>query len=98
VVVQQQPVPRRSRSFGEVHLDPLAAQARRAVVPYVLFCLGLSTAVYLVVHQTTTGYMENGLIPAAVTAMMIINFHHYVVDGIIWKRKKPTAPAAPQPA
>jgi hypothetical protein len=23
--------------------------------------------------------------------MMIINFHHYVVDGIIWKRRKPAA-------
>lgn len=68
---------------------------RKHVVSYVLFCLAVSTAVYLVVHQTTTGYMENDLIPAAVTAMMIINFHHYVVDGIIWKRKKPSAaPAA----
>jgi len=70
---------------------------RKHVFAYVLFCLGVSTAVYLVVHQTTTGYMENGLIPAAVTAMMIINFHHYVVDGIIWKRKKPSAPPAPLP-
>jgi hypothetical protein len=34
------------------------------------------------------------MIPATVTAMMIINFHHYVVDGIIWKRKKPAAVAA----
>jgi len=68
---------------------------RRHIFAYVLFCLGVSTAVYLVVHQTTSGYMENGLIPAAVTAMMIINFHHYVVDGIIWKRKKPAAVAVP---
>ena len=72
---------------------------KKHVVGYVLFCLGLSTAIYLLVHQATTGYMENGLIPAAVTAMMVINFHHYVVDGIIWKRKrKPTAPAAATPA
>lgn len=68
---------------------------RKHVIAYVLFCLGVSTAIYLVVHQTTTSYMENGLIPAAVTAMMIINFHHYVVDGMIWKRKKPAAVATP---
>jgi hypothetical protein len=61
------------------------------LLAYVLLCLGISTAVYLIVHQTTNGYMQNGLIPAAVTAMMIINFHHYVVDGIIWKRRKPAA-------
>lgn len=66
---------------------------RKHVVGYVLFCLGVSTAVYLVVHQSTSSYMENGLIPAAVTAMMIINFHHYVVDGIIWKRRRPAATA-----
>jgi hypothetical protein len=67
----------------------------RHLLGYILLCLSISTGVYLVVHQTTTSYMENGLIPAAVTAMMIINFHHYVVDGIIWKRRKPAAaPAA----
>ena len=42
--------------------------------------------------EKSTSYMENSLIPAAVTAMMVINFHHYVVDGMIWKRRKP-APA-----
>ncbi|MFO1094366.1 MAG: hypothetical protein U0992_13840 [Planctomycetaceae bacterium] len=68
------------------------------VIAYVLFCLGVSTAIYLIVHQTTTSYMENSLIPAAVTAMMVINFHHYVVDGIIWKRKKPSAAATVSPA
>lgn len=67
---------------------------RDHVLSYVLLCLGASTAIYLVVHQTTTAYMDNAMIPATVTAMMIINFHHYVVDGIIWKRRKPAAAPA----
>jgi hypothetical protein len=68
------------------------------VLSYVLLCLGASTAIYLVVHQTTTAYMDNTMIPATVTAMMIINFHHYVVDGIIWKRRKPAPSAVASPA
>ncbi|REJ71935.1 MAG: hypothetical protein DWQ34_06390 [Planctomycetota bacterium] len=63
------------------------------VFSYILLCVTASTGIYLLVHQTTTSYMDNSLIPAAVTAMMVINFHHYVVDGMIWKRRKPAAAA-----
>jgi hypothetical protein len=28
----------------------------------------------------------------------IVNFHHYVVDAIIWKRRKPGAPVRPTAA
>ena len=62
------------------------------VVSYMLLCLLASTGVYLLIHEATMSYMDNSLIPAAVTAMMVINFHHYVVDGLIWKRKR-AAPA-----
>jgi len=64
------------------------------VLSYMLLCVGASTAIYLLVHQTTGSYMETTMIPATVTAMMIINFHHYVVDGLIWKRRKPAVAAA----
>ncbi len=66
------------------------------VIGYLVFCLGVSTVVYLMLYQTSTAIFSTTTISAALTASMIINFHHYIVDGIIWRRRhmKP----APAPA
>jgi hypothetical protein len=64
---------------------------------YYGFCLLISTAVY---YALANGYAlaanqfdlkDNALGVTSITFLILfsmgINFHHYVVDGIIWKRK-----------
>ncbi len=49
---------------------------------YLLVCLAISTLVYVAIKS---------LIAAVVAPILIyqtINFHHYIVDGLIWKARK----------
>lgn len=69
--------------------------ASRAAL-YFTACVGLSTAAYLSLHAVGEGISQMFIYgPSAfvVIVSMAINFHHYVVDGIIWKRRRD--PAAP---
>ena len=51
---------------------------------YGLVCFGISTVVYMTLNSFVAA-----LVPAIVI-YQTINFHHYLVDGVIWKmRKKP---------
>ena len=63
------------------------------VVAYFATCLAITTVVYLLLDRITTLMLGGGL---AVTLglYMGINFHHYVVDALIWKRRRPAARAA----
>lgn len=54
---------------------------------YFVVCLGLSTSVYLLL-STTHDTLATLAIPAIVI-YQTINFHHYIVDGVIWKVRKP---------
>lgn len=65
------------------------------VLGYLIFCVGISSVVYLMLHQTSTSLFSTATISATLTASMIINFHHYVVDGIIWRRRHMKPAAAP---
>ncbi len=54
---------------------------------YFLICLSISTSIYLLI-----GAAEGMLAAIALPSIIIyqtINFHHYVVDGLIWKARKP---------
>lgn len=63
------------------------------VVAYFATCLGISTLLYVGLARLTPIMLGGGL--AATTGVyMGINFHHYIVDALIWKRRRP----APQPA
>ena len=67
------------------------------LLSYLAFCVGISTVVYLMLHQTSSTLFSTTAVSATLTASMIINFHHYVVDGVIWRRRnmKPAStPAA----
>jgi hypothetical protein len=56
-------------------------------------CLAISTLVYFNLTQFITQVLGGGM--AMVLAVyMGINFHHYIVDAIIWKRRR----VVPQPA
>jgi hypothetical protein len=59
------------------------------VVLYFAVCLGLSTIVYTLLGQASDGMESYSAVPVTLTVFMILNFHHYVVDGIIWKVRKP---------
>lgn len=56
---------------------------------YFLICLAISSAVYYLITASTQ--LFSSVDPAfLIIIYMAINFHHYVVDSVIWKvRKKP---------
>ena len=52
---------------------------------YLAVCFGISTVSYFAVDS---------LVAAVVTPIVLfsaVNFHHYIVDGIIWKSGRKTA-------
>ncbi len=58
------------------------------VVIYYAVCLAISTVVYNSIDHVI-GFFKTTL-PLAMIVYQTINFHHYIVDGIIWKlRQKP---------
>lgn len=74
---------------------------RKNIVLYVTFCLAITFAAY---HGAAwligSLYRITGLEMIAVAAIIYqtINFHHYIVDAIIWRRPKPSHATAPMPA
>jgi hypothetical protein len=57
---------------------------------YVLVCVGLSTVLYFGLDRVVDLFEGRSALPLFLTVYMAINFHHYLVDGLIWKlRKKP---------
>ncbi len=61
----------------------------RNVVVYFAVCLAISTAAYLMLGEATDQLDSATAVPVTLVVYMIINFHHYVVDGKIWKVRKP---------
>lgn len=62
----------------------------RNVVWYVATVLGVSTLAYFGVDRIAALLARETALPVFLIAYQAINFHHYVVDGLIWKlRKKP---------
>lgn len=61
---------------------------KRYAFRYFAFCLGLTIVVYSLLSVITEGLQPYTLLPVAIATYMTINFHHYVVDSIIWKRRK----------
>ncbi len=65
---------------------------RPYVLRYFLVCLGLSTVGYLVIYLTltkaTTVVSFAAAVPLVLIAYQAINFHHYIVDAVIWKVRK----------
>jgi hypothetical protein len=59
------------------------------IVRYFLSCIGISTAIYLVLGRFVAAV--GGGMALTVGIYMGINFHHYVVDALIWKRRRAAA-------
>jgi len=64
------------------------SQPGRAI-GYFLSCIGISTAIYLVLGRLVFAF--GGGVAITVGIYMGINFHHYVVDALIWKRRRAVA-------
>jgi hypothetical protein len=60
----------------------------RNVIPYLVVCLAISTVAYLSIGEIL-GTMSFAALPLALIAFQTVNFHHYIVDGIIWKVRRP---------
>lgn len=60
------------------------------VVRYALVCLGLSTAFYWSLGQVT-GRADWQILPFVLVVYQAINFHHYLVDAVIWKSRRRAA-------
>jgi hypothetical protein len=76
-------------------IDPAARFLSRIsqpgrIVTYFLSCIAISTVIYLGLGGAAAA-MGGGL-AITVGIFMGINFHHYIVDALIWKRRR-TAPA-----
>jgi hypothetical protein len=75
---------------------------RENMLIYMGICLAISTVFYFGLTTATSAF-KSSTTSLTVLALMTLNFHHYIVDGIIWKRKrlKPKADsvaASPSPA
>ncbi len=71
----------------EKHRTLSIMSQRENVARYVLVCLGLSTAIYASL-QLGLMMLPFAILPAMAVTYQSINFHHYIVDAIIWRRKK----------
>jgi hypothetical protein len=66
---------------------------QRHVVLYLFVCFGVSTIIYSSIQSLLT--LLAGGLPFVILVYSTINFHHYIVDSIIWRmRKRPPAQGA----
>jgi hypothetical protein len=79
-------------------IDPQArflsriSQPGRAV-SYFGCCIAISTLIYIGIDRVAAATIGTG-IGATIGIYMGINFHHYVVDAVIWRRKRAVVQAA----
>ena len=82
------------RSDPQARFLSLISQ-RRNLFLYVGVCLAISTMVYTAI-ATSLPYLQLSALAAAAIAYQTINFHHYIVDAVIWRsRKAKFGPARP---
>ncbi len=57
--------------------------------PFYLFtCLLISTIWYLGLDEVLRALQSHSALPLFLVAYQTINFHHYLVDGLIWKVRR----------
>ena len=64
------------------------------ILRYFATCLAVSTLLYAAIKFSSVAIGDVG-VPLIIVIYQTINFHHYIVDGFIWRsRKSKTPPAA----
>ena len=81
-------------------IDPTARFISRLsqpgrVMKYFACCLAITTLIYAAIDRFTVVTLGGGL-AATIGIYMGINFHHYIVDALIWKRRKAPRPGSGQ--
>lgn len=81
-------------------IDPAARFLSRLsqpgrVVMYFACCLAITTIVYAAIDRFTVLVLGGGM-AITVGIYMGINFHHYIVDALIWKRRRAHPPGSGQ--
>ena len=61
---------------------------------YLLTCAAIAAAVYGGVLRAIDRLFFAG-VSATLALYRIVNFHHYIVDALIWKTRKPAPARAP---
>ncbi len=65
---------------------------RERVTLYFVVCLSISTATYLALYliltKASAAFSVAAAAPLVLIAYQAINFHHYIVDALIWKVRK----------
>jgi hypothetical protein len=59
---------------------------RKNMLKYFAATLAISTVTYVVLTSLVTALALSAL---PIIAFQVINFHHYIVDSLIWKVRKP---------
>jgi hypothetical protein len=90
-------------SHIDIDIDIDIANLSHNAARYGGICLATGAALYLTADWAGTQLIWLGL-PTVLIAHFTLNFHHYLVDGVIWKqrrsswlRPKPSEPGAPGP-
>ena len=60
---------------------------------YFACCLAITTIIYAALDRFTVLVLGGGM-AVTIGIYMGINFHHYIVDALIWKRRKAVPQAA----
>jgi hypothetical protein len=63
---------------------------------YIAVCLLASTLLYVSI-QMGLGLLSSQVLSLSFAVYMTINFHHYIVDAIIWRRKRLAPSPRPEP-
>ena len=79
-------------------IDPAARFLSRLSQPgrvtmYFACCLAITTLIYAAIDRFTVLALGGGM-AVTIGIYMGINFHHYIVDALIWKRRKTVPQAA----
>lgn len=66
--------------------------ARTRVPLYALLCLALGSGFYFVLGKTTDHLQAAWALPVVLVVHHAVNFHHYLVDAVIWKSQRRAPP------
>jgi hypothetical protein len=86
-----------NRFKGGVERDHLAvswlSQERNWLI-YLLACLALTGLLYGAIGAAANWFEQFTVVPLALVCYQVLNFHHYIVDSLIWKLRKPAVQAS----
>jgi hypothetical protein len=69
-----------------------ARQKGASLLRYAAACIGVSALFYLMLGELAAP-LSAGLLPVVLICHQAVNFHHYLVDAVIWRSPRQRAPA-----